>query len=197
MKLYGSYTSPFVRRVRVVAGEIGVDHELINTATDEGQATLRKLSPIWKVPVAEIAGRLIYDSRVIIDWLTTCHGWGPLRPPSDRWREANLVNAIDATAESGILLFYLKRDGLDASKLPFGQRQIDRITAIFEWLARELGKDGFGSGLGLSELSLLATLEWMEFRDIYPVSRHEAGFASLRAEYSERPSLIATRPFAP
>lgn len=194
MKLYGTTTSPFVRRVRVVAAEVGAAVELINTAHDDGQAELRRLSPIWKVPVAEVGGRVIYDSRVIIDWLTTFHGWGALRPPADRWREANLVNAIDGALESAIQLFYLRREGVDAMALPFGQRQVDRIASIFGWVAQELGHGGFGDGLGLPEVSLVCTLDWLDFRDVYPTARHEAAFGALRAAHRDRPSLAATRP---
>ena len=50
MKLYGTTTSPFVRRVRVVAAEVGEPVELVNTAPDIGQAQLREVSPIRKVP---------------------------------------------------------------------------------------------------------------------------------------------------
>ena len=59
MKLYGTTTSPFVRRVRAVAAEIGEPVELVNTASDAGQAQLREVSPIRKVPVAVIDGRRI------------------------------------------------------------------------------------------------------------------------------------------
>src|SRR5262245_36875818 len=96
MKLYGTTTSPFVRRVRVIAAEIGEPVERVETATDEGQGHLRAISPIRKVPVAIIDDRLIYDSRAIIDYLTTTRGYGSIEPPRDRWRENNLVAAIDA-----------------------------------------------------------------------------------------------------
>ncbi len=196
MKLYGTTTSPFVRRVRVVAAEVGATFEMINTAADDGQAALRRVSPIWKVPVAEMGERIIYDSRVIIDWLTTFHGWGDLRAPADRWRDANLVNAIDGALESGVQMFYLRREGLDPMTLPFGQRQLDRMAAIFEWLAGELelGPGGSGDGLGLPEISLLATLDWLDFRDVYPTAKHDAAFGALRAAHRERPSLATTRP---
>ena len=196
MKLYGTTTSPFVRRVRVAAIEIGHDFELINTAHDDGQAALRACSPIWKVPVAEVDGRLLYDSRVIIDWLTTVHGWGAMKPPTDRWQDANLVSAIDGALESGVQLFYLRREGVDVDQLPFGQRQRARIAAIFEWLAGQLGRHGFGEGLGLPELSLIATLDWMAFREIVPTADLPGGFAVLQAHYGERASLVATRPIA-
>lgn len=194
MRLYGTTTSPFVRRVRVVATEVGRPFELVNTTHDDGQARLLHASPIWKVPVVEVDGRVLYDSRVIIDWLTTFHGWGAMKPPRDRWHEANLVNAIDGALESGVQLFYLRREGVTVDDLPYGARQRERIASVFDWLAGQLGHHGFGDGLGLAELSLLCTLDWMAFRDVYPADRVPAAFGVLRAAHGERPSLAATRP---
>lgn len=195
MKLYGTVTSPFVRRVRVVAAEIGCAVERIDTATEEGQAALRQVTPIRKVPVAVVDGRMLFDSRVIIDWLTTTRGFGALAPPKDRWREANLVNAIDAAVDSAIQLFYLRRDGVAVDGTAFAQRQLERVDAIFEWLSGELEADGksFGGGLGLAEISLIAILDWMDFRKTYPTERAPR-LAGVRAQWAERPSLAQTRP---
>ena len=197
MKLYGTITSPFVRRVRVVVSELGLEHTLVDTSTAEGQAALKTLTPIWKVPIADFGDRLVFDSRVIIDWLTMTHGWGPLEPPRDRWREANLVNAIDGALESGIQLFYLKREGVDLTGVPFGQRQLDRITSVLGWIGGELGKGGFGEGLGLPELALVTTLDWFDFRAVYPTDRHAVEFVNLREALGARPSLVRTRPALP
>jgi glutathione S-transferase len=195
MKLYGTTTSPFVRRVRVVAAECGAPVELVNTATDVGMAQLRELSPIRKVPIAVIEGRTLFDSRVIIDWLTTTRGYGGLAPAHDRWREANLVNAIDSALDATISLFYLRRDGIAIDGTAFAERQLERVGAIFGWLSGELvdGARGFGDGLGLAEVSLIAALDWMEFRATYPVERAPALLA-VRAAWAERVSLAATRP---
>jgi glutathione S-transferase len=198
VKLYGTTTSPFVRRVRVVAAECGEPIDLIDTAPDAGQAELRAASPIWKVPVADVGGgRMIYDSRVIIDWLTTTRGWGTLAPPHDRWREANLVNAIDGALDSAVQLFYLRREQAPIDGLPFTAKQLGRIAAIFEWLATQLvaGGSTFGHGLGLAEVSLVCTLDWMDFRSAYPTANHPS-LAPLRAAWRERPSLAQTRPHA-
>jgi glutathione S-transferase len=194
MKLYGTTTSPFVRRVRVVAAEVGRAFNLVNTAHEDGQAALKLVSPIWKVPVAEIDGRLLYDSHVIIDWLTTFHGWGALKPSCDRWFDANLMSAIDGALESGTQLFYLRRENVDVDSTAFGQRQRDRITAIFEWLGGQLGRHGFGDGLGLPELALLSTLDWMEFRAVHPADKLPPAFGVLRASHRDRSSLVATPP---
>jgi glutathione S-transferase len=188
MKLYGTTTSPFVRRVRVVAAEVGEPIDRIDTATDAGMAQLREVSAIRKVPVAVVDGRTLYDSRVIIDWLVTTRGWGAVQPPRDRWREQNLLNAIDAALDSVIQLFYLRRDGVAVDGSPYAQRQLDRADAIFAWLAKELSPDAFG----LPEISVCCGLDWMDFRNVVPTQRY--GLGAVRAALRERPSMVETRP---
>jgi glutathione S-transferase len=195
MKLYGTTTSPFVRRVRVVAAEVGEPVELIDTAPEAGQAQLREVSPIRKVPVAVIDGRTIYDSRTIIDWLVTTRGYGTFAPPIDRWRESNLVNAIDGALDSLIQLFYLRRDGVAVDGSAYATRQVDRAEAIFAHLGSEVRGTTFGNGFGLVELSLIASLDWMDFRKTFPTEKLTA-LAPLRAHWHDRPSLAATRPHA-
>lgn len=190
MKLYGTTTSPFVRRVRVVAQEVGVTIDRIDTATDAGMAQLREVGPIRKVPVAVVDGRLLFDSRAIVAWLTTTLGHGELAPPLDAWREGNVVNAIDAALDAVIQLFYLRRDGVAIDGTPYATRQLERADAIFAWLAKqELSTERFG----LAELSLVCALDWMDFRKTYPTER-AAGVAAVRAAWADRPSVAATRP---
>lgn len=197
MKLYGTITSPFVRRVRVIAEEVGAAMEMVNTATDEGLAQLRQVSPIRKVPVAVIEGRTLFDSHVIADWLLTTRGYGTLAPPVDRWREHNLVNAVDSAIDSAIQCFYLRRDGVAAEGSAFEKRQLERVAAIFEWLSGELAADGAsfgnGAGFGLAELSVVCALDWMDFRKAYPTERAPK-LVALRAAWAERASISSTRP---
>lgn len=197
MKLYGTITSPFVRRVRVIAEEVGCAVEMVNTATEEGMAQLKEVSPIRKVPVAVIEGRTIFDSHVIGEWLLTTKGYGTLAPPVDRWREKNLVNSIDSAIDSAIQCFYLKRDGIPAEGSVFVKRQMERVAAIFEWLSGELAADGRsfggGAGFGVAELSLICALDWMDFRKAYPTETAPKLLA-LRAAWTERASISTTRP---
>lgn len=197
MKLYGTTTSPFVRRVRVVAQEVGEPVDRVETAGDAGQVALREVSPIRKVPVAQVDGRTLFDSRAIIDWLVTTRGFGGLSPARDRWREGNLVNAIDAALDSVIQVFYLRRDGIAIEGNAFATRQLDRADAIFAWLASHLAPDKttFDGGFGLAEISLICALDWMDFRGTYPTERARA-LSGVREAWAERPSLAVTRPHA-
>lgn len=197
MKLYGTTTSPFVRRVRVVAAEVGEAVDRVDTATDAGMTQLREVSPIRKVPVAVVdGGRVIYDSRAIIDWLTITRGWGELAPPRDHFREQNLLNAIDGALDAIIQLFYLRRDGVAVDGSVYAERQLARADAIFGWLATQLAPDkkSFGcGGLGLAEITLIAGLDWIDFRKPY-ASERAAGVECIRAAWKDRPSLASTRP---
>jgi glutathione S-transferase len=191
MKLLGTPASPFTRRVRIVAAELGEPVDWIDTATDAGQAVLRELSPIWKVPVAVVDGRTLFDSQVIIDWLIATRGHGGLAPPRDAWHQRNLLTAVAETLNSVIQVFYLRRDGIAVEGNPFAQRQFDRTDAIFAWLARELVPGAFG----LVEASLICALDWMDFRKAYPTER-ATGLPPIRAAWVDRPSVAATRPHA-
>jgi glutathione S-transferase len=186
MKLYGTSTSPFVRRVRVVAAEVGEPIDFV-VARPPDSAELRAVSAINKVPVAVFGERTIFDSRAIIDWLVLTRGWGHLAPPRDHWHASNLINAIDEALESVIQVFYLQRDGVDPRA--FGERQLARADAIFTWL----GTQGLGEQLGLPEISLICALDWMDFRHTYDTGRAK-GIAHVRARWQDHPSMAATKP---
>ncbi len=195
MKLFGTTTSPFVRRVTIVAAEIGIEIERVDTATEAGQAALREVTPIRKVPIAVADGTTLFDSRVIIDWITAHYGFGKLAGLREPWREANLVNAIDAALDAVIQLFYLRRDGVAIDGTPYATRQLDRADAIFTWLGTQLAPDrrGFSEGLGLPEITLVCALDWMDFRTAYPTERASA-VESVRTAWTDRASFAATRP---
>ncbi len=195
MKVYGTRTSPYVRRVYVVALELGLPVALVDVSGDAGQAALRSVSPIWKMPVAEIDGEVIWDSHAIVDYLMERHGHGPLRPIAGHWRESNLMHAIDGALDSAINVFYLKRDGIDVSKIPYMVKQQERVRNALDWLSRELRDDHFTDDprFGLSELALYSALDWMRLRQAHPVADSPVLSAFLK-RHADRPSLAATVP---
>ncbi len=203
--LYGTVTSPFVRRVRVVALEKGLPLTLVDVAGDDGQAALKAISPIAKVPVARFDdGRVVYDSRVILDEL--CHatngGWAPLRTPADDIRgrvdDENAVNLIDEALLSLVRLFYLKRDGADLA-VAYLQKEQGRARSIMQHLNDNLHghhltvrghEDG---GFGRPELALATSVAWMAFRNTFDLSTTPKLQAACE-HWSLRPSLQQTKP---
>lgn len=198
MKLYGSLTSPFVRRVRFIATELKLNFTLVDTLTEAGQAEMRTKNPLWKVPYLEFDdGMKLWDSHVIISYMFENFGTGSLRIPSgkEKWRESNIIHAIDTAVESAINVFYLKNDGLKADDIPYLVKQSNRVTSILNWIQTELNGIYFSKEekLGLSELNLLTILDWLRFRNAYPVMDNPLWVEILNKHYGNE-NLVFTRP---
>jgi glutathione S-transferase len=196
IRLYGTITSPYVRRVRIVAEELGLAHELLDTATDAGQASLRAKSPIWKVPAAEIDGQLVFDSHAITELLLARAGEGPIAP----WRlddveTRNLVNVIDGALDALINVFYLRKEGVEVDSVPYLKKQQARAKASLAWLESAVYEPFVTSHkrFGLAEIALGSALGWMRFRAAYPIADHPRLMRCLE-ELEKRPSFAATQP---
>ena len=193
MKLFGSVTSPFVRRVRVVAAELGEAVHFVDTHLPAGEAQLRAFTPIWKIPAAEIEGETLFDSRVINEALIARHGWGPLRAPQSRDR--NLLTVVDGVLDSAINWFYLIRRDKGDPNQPYVIRQVARVDSGLEWLANELVGASFSpdGGFGLPEIALASCLEWMDFRQVREVAGHPV-FGPFVNAWANRRSMSESRP---
>lgn len=197
MRLYGTTTSPFVRRVRVVGHMLGLELPMTDVRKEEGQAALRSVSPIWKVPAVETPEGPIFDSHVIIDYILERYGNRGLRHVGGdaRWRELNIQNAIDACLDSAINSFYLiNRDGADP-RLPYLAKQKARVGSILSWLEAQLHGVYFTADHhhGLSEIYLMSAIEWIAFREAAPLDVHPA-LLRFREAHASFPAFAATVP---
>jgi len=171
--LYGSPTSPYVRRVRIVADALGVPYGFTDVFTEAGQAAMRKVNPLWKVPAVELDGKVLWDSQAILDALVRRHGWGPLRPPVDAEDELQLVLAVNGALDSSVNVFYLRREGVDVDAVPYLVKQQQRVGSALDWVADRLKGTSFVDGRpGFAEIVLFTTLDWMRFRSAWDVAAH-------------------------
>lgn len=204
LTVYGTHTSPFVRRVLVVADELGVPTTLLDVNDPAHQAALREHSPIWKVPVATWHGRTIIDSHAITETLLAEAGPGPLAPFDPLDTEARGAIAVaDGAADALINVLYLGRDGITPDASAYLRKQQDRAAAALAWLdARVDATSGLviggthpGKKLGLVEIALVTALDWMRFRQTYPIERHP-NLSGMLAIHAARASFAKTIPHA-
>lgn len=85
MTLHWSPRSPYVRKVMIVAHELGLDSRLKLVRTVAGGTTphleLMTRNPLGKIPTLELPdGTVLYDSPVICEYLDTEFGGGRLYP---------------------------------------------------------------------------------------------------------------------
>ena len=196
LRLFGTVTSPYVRRVRIVLSELSLDYQLVNTATDEGQRQLRAVTPVWKVPVLAIDDEILFDSHAITRRLLSLHPSRALElPDAADFESSNRLTAIDGALDSLINAFYLAKDGVGAESSSYAQKQRDRAATCLRWLdARDWSGATSGSGaLGLPEVHLATALDWIRFRDVAPLEPYPELARVLQA-HAARPSLLETLP---
>lgn len=69
MKIYGTPTSPYVRKVRVAAIELGLPFEFVALDLAEWDK-FGPVNPIHRIPVLEMAdGEKVFDSQIICEFL--------------------------------------------------------------------------------------------------------------------------------
>ena len=91
--LRSSPASPFVRKVRIAASVLGLDREITIELADTANPgdTVRQQNPLGKIPALVLEdGMVLFDSRVILDYLDHRAGGGKIVPKDAAARFAAL-----------------------------------------------------------------------------------------------------------
>ena len=165
MTLYGSLTSPYVRRIRMLLENIDYEFNNTNVYDDAQRAAFSAISPLRKLPVLTDGDTAVFDSRVIAEHIRKKRKW-----PETTIEQHNLISAIDAVTDSLIIAFMSKRSGIevDKDKLLF-KLQFERLPIILNWL-NERAKTGIFSGWNVATLALVSMVDWVSFRELYDFS---------------------------
>ena len=189
--LYGSTTSPYARRVRLYME--GEDYQFNKTQilTPEGHKTIAALSPIVKIPVmVENEGQpnqqIVYDSKNIFEYIRRQRGDSELSAD-----ELNLVYVIDAVTESFFHLAMAAHSGLDVSQdVPSFSLARQRAVDCLNWL-EERAVEGAFEEWRFPMMSLLATIDWIDFRNHHALDAFNA-LNRARLRFADREIVQAT-----
>ena len=107
MKIIGSLTSPFVRKVRIMMAEEKIDAELVLDNVWDASTAIADFNPLGKVPCLVMDdGGAMFDSRVIAEYIDTLSPVGKLIPATGRERAAvkTWEALADGVVDAGILV---------------------------------------------------------------------------------------------
>jgi glutathione S-transferase len=203
MKLIGSTSSPYVRKVRVVMAEKKLDYEFMTEDVWAANTTITQSNPLGKVPCLIMeAGEALFDSRVIVEYLDTLSPVGKLIPSTGRERaevktwEALADGVMDASILARLEAIWPGRSAEQRSKA-WIDRQMGKVNDVLTAMAAALGDKAYCSGihLSLSDISVGCALGYLDFRfpDIDWRSAHP-GLAKLQDKLAQRQSFIDTFP---
>lgn len=201
MKLIGSLSSPYVRKVRVVMAEKKLEYDLILENVWAPDTTIQQSNPLGKVPCLLMEdGGAMFDSRVIVEYLDTLTPVGKLIPSHGRERaEVKSWEALaDGVADAAILIRLEKSQRTDnLQSADWIARQLSKVNAGLKAMSSGLGESAFCSGnhLTLADISVSCTLGWLAFR--FPEIDWRGDYpnlAKLFDKLSERPSFKDSMP---
>lgn len=114
MILRSANASPFVRKVRIAAAILGLESRIKIEAADtaDPKDTVRQQNPLGKIPALVVDdGLVLFDSRVILDYLDHVAGGGRIVPadPKARFAALRLQALADGIMDASILRVYEAR----------------------------------------------------------------------------------------
>ena len=203
MKLIGSTTSPYVRKVRVVMAEKKLDYQFVEEDVWSTDTTIMQSNPLGKVPCLVMeGGEALFDSRVIVEYLDTLSPVGKLIPAVGRERaEVKTWEALADGVLDALVLARLEATWGGRKKEQRSQawidRQIGKAQASLKAMSQGLGDKPFCAGiyLSLADLAVGCALGYLDFRfaDIDWRSQYP-NLAKLQDKLVQRPSFIESAP---
>ena len=202
MKLIGSLTSPYVRKVRIVMAEKRLDYHF---ELEDVWASDRILdaNPLGKVPCLVMeGGEAVFDSRVIVEYMDTLSPVSRLIP--ERGRERAEVRTWEALADGlldAAILARLEQTWPGRSEAQRSQAWIDRqmvkVHASLAAMSKGLGEKPWCSGIhfALSDIAVGCALGYVDFRFGHIGWRGDyPNLARLSDKLAQRQSFIDTAP---
>ena len=203
MKLIGSTTSPYVRKVRVVMAEKKLDYQFVLENVWAADTTMSDSNPLGKVPCLVMeGGEAVFDSRVIVEYLDTLSPVGKLIPMQGRERaevktwEALADGLLDAAILARLEATWDGRTEGQRSQV-WIDRQMGKIDAVLRAMSTGLGDKPFCSGVhfSLSDVATGCALGYLDLRFAHIDWRvRHPNLARLQEKLVQRSSFIETNP---
>jgi glutathione S-transferase len=169
MKLFGSVSSPFVRRLRLLLVNQPYEFISLNIFETTGRETLIKLNPTRKVPMLQDGELVVFDSGVIFRYL--CQ---KLQLPALSWADDNRLTMINAVNDSLVEILLCQRSGFDTqSDKLFFNLQHERVKGTLQVLEQQAAAGQFAAWDYLA-ISLYSLLDWVVFRNLVDLQPYPA-----------------------
>lgn len=167
MKLYGSTTSPFVRRIRLWLADMPVEFVSMEIFAGEGRELLKSKNPALKVPMLEDGDLTLYDSRVIYRYLQQ-----KFSTPALSWEQENQLTLIDAVNDTFVQLMMAKRSAIPADpKALFFQLHFERVETVMLAL-NEQAEEGLFDLWDYPAICLYCLIDWTIFRELLDIEKY-------------------------
>ncbi|MDR5815464.1 glutathione S-transferase N-terminal domain-containing protein [Caballeronia sp. LZ033] len=201
MQLMYAATSPFVRKVVIVAHELGLDARIEKVAATASPVrrndTLGALNPLCKLPtLVTDDGLALFDSRVIAEYL--CAQAAPeatvlLPEGAAHWTVRRAEALGDGLLDAALLIRYeaVRPEALQWEQ--WSSAQLLKVTAALDEI--ECMSNAFNMPVDLGQIAIACALGYLDFRfESLDWRAGRPAASAWFARFALRPSFAATRP---
>ncbi|MBX9903041.1 MAG: glutathione S-transferase [Burkholderiales bacterium] len=200
MKLIGTATSPYTRKVRVVLAEKRMECEFVVDAPNTDNSTVTSYNPLGKIPVLVLDDEsTLFDSRVIAEYLDNASPGNRLIPEEKRPRiQVRRWEALaDGCTDAAVAVVMEKRRPAEQQSQDWIARQQGKVDRALQMMADDLAAKTWCTGdfFTLADIAVGSCLGWMELRlpDL-PWRRNHPNLARLADKLAQRQSFRDTVP---
>ena len=200
MKLIGTATSPYTRKVRVVLAEKRMDCVFVVDAPNTENSTVTQFNPLGKIPVLVLDDEsTLFDSRVIAEYLDNASPGNRLIPEEKRPRiQVRRWEALaDGCTDAAIAVLMEKRRPVEQQQPEWIARQQGKVDRALQMMADDLAAKAWCTGdfFTLADIAVGCCLGWLELRlpDL-PWRRNHPNLARLADKLAQRQSFRDTAP---
>lgn len=193
MRLFNGPTSPFGRKVSVVALELEVplEQQVINVYAAD---FLDAVNPLRLIPTLVLDdGTAIYDSDVITEYLDSLSDKQDLYPAARRWQVLTHVALANGLMEAVLQRFMETQRPENERSCTFIAKleaRIERSIAHLEGLSGEI----VVGPLAMDQIALGCALEYVAFRYGNAWRGDCPQLVDWLGPFASRPSMVMTRP---
>ena len=197
MKLYGSLTSPYVRKVRIVLKEKNLAHELVVEGPADAAGNVARLNPLRAIPLLERDdGEVFFDSPMICEYIDSLNDKPRLYPASGeaRWLALRWQALGQGMLEATVARMLEGRKPAEQQAASVIAKHEARIAAALAFAAARVPLSGFISGntLGIADIALGTALSYLDLRYVHDWRGQYPKLASWFMPIGQRPSFVET-----
>lgn len=199
MKLYSSMTSPYSRKVRVAAEELGLADLIEEVMTDPFNPPPEFLAanPLSKIPtLITEKDEALPDSSLILEYLQTRgHGLVSLPRGTRRWAALRRYQIAEGIMDAAVATVLEKRRPEGIVYTTYLDRQVVVIRRGLDTLNLEASALMLEGPVSIVEIATGVALSYLDLRMPYVEWRkHHDDLVKWHETFAQRPSMIKTQP---
>ncbi len=200
MKLIGSHTSPYTRKVRIVLAEKKIEYDFVVDSPWANDSKVPDYNPLGKIPVLVLDDdTALFDSRVIVEYIDNVTPNNKLFPAPNRERiEVKRWEALaDGLCDAAVAALLERKRPAGEQSADWVERQFAKVKRALAFMSEELDEKSFcmGTHISMADLALGTALGYLNFR--FPEIAWQADHPNLSKLYDklmQRPAFADTIP---